>query len=81
MDDEHEAVVIADEVRREGIDVFDTFFSKNRRTRPDLADQGQGNDFLGTPRAFIEEFDGPVLGRVAADIAQVFQAVEITVDR
>lgn len=81
LDDEHEAVVIADEVRREGVDVFDTFFSKDGGTGPDLADQGQGDDFLGPPRTFVEEFDGPVLGWVAADIAQIFQAVEIAVDR
>ena len=81
LDDEHEAVVIADEVGREGVDVFHAFFGKNRGAGPDLADQGQGDDLLGPPRAFVEEFDGPVLGRVAADIAQIFQAVEITVDR
>ena len=72
LDDEHEAVVIADEVGRERVDVFHAFFGKDRGAGPDLPDQGQGDDLLGPPRAFVEEFDGPVLGRVAADIAQIF---------
>ena len=81
LDDEHEAVVIADEISREGIDVFDAFFGKEWGPGADLADEGEGDDFLGTPGTFVEEFDGPVLGRVAADIAQIFQTMEVAVDR
>ncbi len=46
LDDEHEAVVIADEISREGVDVFDALFGKDRSSGTDLADEGQGNDLL-----------------------------------
>ena len=81
LDDEHEAVVIADEISREGVDVFDALFGKDRSSGTDLTDEGQGNDLLRTPRTFVEEFNRSVLSRVAADIAQFFQAMEVAMDR
>ena len=82
-DAEHEQVAVAGEVGRQGIELLDVLLGQHVGAGGDIADEGHVANrpaLHDRPRVGVPaHFDGPRLGGVAAQVAEVLQGAQVAV--